>query len=297
MRARRARLSRVSCRFPWFCCTCDCHACMISIKIPIVLSLSDRRLAKNAHFVHDIEYETVVVKIFPKTAFEMKYRLIIFFFWAGMLALIGGCTIPERTPAQGETERRARERRTQHRIRIPPTPVDLIADYSKPNYGIRQMFRWAPHENEWRLTIVDPTSRLAGFHLRNPLLLPRQRSGMAIYFEIDPPDIARFLALGLRDNRATSPDSVAVIPIASYRLLQTHNETAGLFAVPLREMETASRIQDESGNWMAVSRPLNWGNITGVQLVILDPAALEKRQINVRNLQVAPKIAIYPLSD
>lgn len=193
------------------------------------------------------------------------------------------------------TEVRARERTLQHRTRIPETPVELTGDYSEPPLGIRQLFRWAPYENEWRLTLVDRGSLYAGFWTRRAVRIPRQRFGMALYFELHPAEIACSLAIGLRDDAEQSPEQIPIVPIAPYRLFRRFREDRGIFVIPLRDFEEKAHITDEAGQWIDHKGSLNWRTIQGVQLVILDPDALQVRQITIKNLQIAPKTGILEL--
>lgn len=196
-----------------------------------------------------------------------------------------------------EVEQRARDRALQHRIRIPATPVDLVRDYSTPDLGIRQVFRWAPHENEWRLLLVDPTSQRAGFLLRRPVPVPRRKTDMVLYLELDPPEIGDSLAVGLLDQEKTESKKPTVVPLASYQLFLRVPESQGVFAVPLTAFETASYTRNESDQWTSSPETINWRNIIGAQLTILSPSELNTRQIRIKNLQIAPRVAILQIVD
>lgn len=194
----------------------------------------------------------------------------------------------------------ARERSLQQRTRIPAEPVELSGDYARPMWGVRQLFRWSPGENEWRLTFVDPQSSVAGFTTRRSVAIPRQRRGMALYFELQPPEAGDLFAIGLRDAFDRQPDDVPIVPISGYRLFLRVREDRAVFAIPLRDFEQMAVIRAGDGTWTPSARGLNWRTIRGVQWVVLEPEELAvrgTRQIRVRNLQIVPKTGILPLQD
>lgn len=161
------------------------------------------------------------------------------------------------------------------RIGIPATPVLFKGDYATPDKGIHQLFRWQRGYHEWHLTVVDPESIHAGLFLRRPLSIPEEREKMSLYFELQPPEAAGIIAIGLRDNRETEPaQKIAMLPIAAYRVQSRDEDRGGFFVIPLTHLER--------------DPPLNWQNIRGVQLNFLEQHTLPSRRMVIRHLQIAP---------
>lgn len=204
------------------------------------------------------------------------------------LAVTACTTPPEREARRQEVEEAAYERTQQNRLRIPPEPVDLSADYGHPEYTIRQHFLWGPYESEWRLTLVDFAARYAGFRMKRPLPIPDQRDGMALYFELWPSDVAPTLALGLNDDPQMPKRDIPVLPLEPYRIFLRNRPDLAIFAVPLSDLEEETIALQPDQQWQRSPADLDWDAIRGVHLVRLDPTNRHTRRIVLRNLQVAP---------
>lgn len=194
-----------------------------------------------------------------------------------LMALGGSC----RSSSEVE-ERRARVaeavavRSEQQRIAIPAAPRDLTSDYSKPALSVRQLFRWAPHETLWRWTIIDPSARYAGFLIRRPVDVPSVRTGMALYFELSPPDLAPSLAVGLIDDPNRPHQEQPVLDLVTYAFPMRRADEAIAFALPLSDFEA---LHDNK---------IDWSNIQGVHLQRAPGVRDEVRRIDLRNLQLVP---------
>ncbi len=187
------------------------------------------------------------------------------------LAFSGGCATRSRPAMTREPESRIEH----HRIGIPATPVMFQGDYATPDKGIHQLFRWQRGHHEWHLTVLDPESTYAGLFLRRPLSIPKERDVMSLYFELQPPEAAEMLAIGLRDKRERKPaQNILMVPIAPYRVQPRTADRGGYFVIPLSHLE-----QDPA---------LNWDSIIGVQLNFLEQPTLSSRHMIIRHLQIAP---------
>lgn len=206
-----------------------------------------------------------------------------------LMLLVAACTNTDRKALRrAEMTERALERTQQNRVRIPRDPVQLRHDYAHPLFTIRQAFRWSPYATEWRLMVVDYTAVYAGFHVKQPIELPPQREGMALYFELWPPEAARSLAIGLIDDSEKEPGHIHMLPVASYRVERLGRDTRSAFAIPLSDFESETFIANARGDFEKSAQQPNWDNIRGVHVHRLVRKPDHARQIIIRNLQLAP---------
>ncbi len=182
------------------------------------------------------------------------------------------------------------DRIEQQRVPIPATPVELQADYAFPERSARHTFIWRPHMTEWRLRVMQPDYKQAGFRLRRPVKMPLQKRGMVLYFEVSPAESADTLAIGLVDCAERSQEQVAVLPIADRRIVRRIGDDAAAYSIPLQHFDGPTYRVCREGHLQPALHRHNWHAITGVHLVQLIPGPNTHSTITIKNLQIAPEL-------
>ncbi len=200
-----------------------------------------------------------------------------------LMALQYSCTVPGTREDRRDLVHQDAELRTLIRpIPLPESPSLLEHVYTHPPRSIRQAFSWSRGGNEWRLVIRDRNAEYAGFTWRRPYDLSQYPGHMSLYMEIEPPDAALSLAVGLISGQEDDTRVISIIPLTPYRI---STRPRSIIAVPLTEFENGSA---GPGSGLIPAGALDWQRITEIRLIRLDPGTVPDPEIIVHRIRFAP---------